>query len=489
MRSWRPFLFAVLVLLLAAPGARGDDGGGHPAAPVAEKALDALRLRMEARIQEGELLARSGRIEEALEAYRSVGALYDQGMAQVQRLVADLCGAAPAAAVLDAPALGERPAAPQRRSGREEPPASLAPVDLGLRWLAAHQSPSGKWGATEFADWCDGKPILGDAFRPVGLGQAVNDVGLTGLALLAFLGAGHTARTSDYALTVKKGLQFLTSAQDAEGCIGPRTSQQFIYGHAVASLALLEAYGMTRSPLLEQPCQKALDFIATSRNPYFAWRYGVKPGDNDTSITVWMVMALRSAVTSNRADLEAGRPATFQVDVAAFDGARAWLDKMTDPDYGRVGYIQRGTGPARMQEAVDTFPAEKSEAMTAAAIFARVLMGEDPRKSDILKKGAQLCMERLPVWNPEDGSIDMVYWYFGTLAMYQVGGRAWQKWSRAMPSAMVETQRLDGDVCRHKGSWDPAGAWGAVGGRVYSTAMMCLCLEVNYRFFRLFGPK
>ena len=34
------------------------------------------------------------------------------------------------------------------------------------------------------------------------------------------------------------------------------------------------------------------------------------------------------------------------VDEGAFQGARAWLHKVTDPDSGRVGYVTRGTGPA-----------------------------------------------------------------------------------------------------------------------------------------------
>ena len=49
---------------------------------------------------------------------------------------------------------------------------------------------------------------------------------------------------------------------------------------------------MTGSAIYKGSAQKALDFIALARNPYFAWRYGVKPGDNDTSVTGWMMMAL-----------------------------------------------------------------------------------------------------------------------------------------------------------------------------------------------------
>ncbi len=53
-------------------------------------------------------------------------------------------------------------------------------------------------------------------------------------------------------------------------------------------------------------------------------------------------------------------------------------------------------------------------------------------------------------------------------------------------NAMVDTQRMDTDHCQYKGSWDPIGPWGGDGGRVYSTAIMALCLEVFYRYDRVF---
>ena len=48
-----------------------------------------------------------------------------------------------------------------------------------------------------------------------------------------------------------------------------------------------------------------------------------------------------------------------------------------------------------------------------------------------------------------------------------------------MKKAVLESQRKDGDA---KGSWDPVGPWGYSGGRVYSTALMTMCLEIVYRY-------
>jgi hypothetical protein len=342
----------------------------------------------------------------------------------------------------------------------------------GLKWLAAHQSDDGGWEAAGFDKWCDGKPNTGE--KPDGPGKAMYDAGVTGLALCAFLGAGYSSRGEhEFAKVVRKGLAYLKNVQDPEGCFGPRSTQHYIYNHATAALAMVEAYGMTESPIFKGSAQKALDFVALSRNPYFVWRYGVKPGDNDTSVTGWMMMALKSAQLVNQDAQKRGKPAPLVFDEEAFDGIRGWLDKVTDPDHGRVGYLARGQGPARPQELVDRFPAEKSESMTAVGLLARIFLHEDPRKSQVIQRGVDLCTKRPPTWNPADGSIDMYYWYYATLAMYQVGGEAWKAWGGAMDTSMVASQRMDGTYC----------------GRVYSTAILTMCLEVLYRYDRVAGTK
>jgi hypothetical protein len=363
-------------------------------------------------------------------------------------------------------------------------------LEDALRWLAAHQSPNGGWEAAGFQNWCDGVPIADAARRPEGLGKTMHDAGVSGLALCAFLGAGYTNRGKHpFAKVVSKGLRYLKNVQDPEGCFGPRATQQYIYSHAIATLAMVEAYGMTGSAIWKGSAQRALNFTALARNPYFAWRYGIKPGDNDTSVTGWMMMALKSAKLVNEEAKKRGRPEPLTIDESSFDGIKAWLEKVTDPDTGRVGYVTRGSGPARPQDLVDRFPGEKSESMTAVGVLARVFLGEDPRRSDPIKRGAELCAALPPAWNPADGSIDMYYWYYGTLAMFQVSGGPWKKWRASMEKAIVDQQRKDTDHCQYKGSWDPIGPWGPDGGRVYATAVMAMCLEIYYRYPRVFGTR
>ncbi len=346
---------------------------------------------------------------------------------------------------------------------------TIPATDAGLDWLARHQSAGGNWDCDGFEERC-GKNRCG------GAGGPLYDPGVTGLSLLAFLGYGESPKAGLHAATVRNGLKYLKTIQDAEGCFGSRTGNHFTYNHAIATLAMAEAYGMTHSFLFKTSAQNGINFVLQCQNPYLAWRYGVRPQDNDTSVTGWMVMALKS-----------GMIAGLDVDPAAFEGAKAWLDKVTEPEYGRAGYTARGNGPARPQELMDKFPADKSESLTAVAILTRIFCGAD-KEDEMVKKGADLCLKSLPTWDEAAGTIDYYYWYYGTLAMFQVGGDHWKKWNEAMKKAIVDSQRNDKNDDRW-GSWDPVDPWATDGGRIYSTSVSVMCLEVYYRYARVFGAK
>jgi hypothetical protein len=336
-------------------------------------------------------------------------------------------------------------------------------VELALDWLARHQSPDGYWDCDGFAAQCPDEECGGP-------GHALYDPGVTGLALMAFLGAGDSSRAGDHRETVKRAVKYLRAIQDPEGCFGPRTTNHFTYNHAVATAAMVEAFAAERSAVLRRIAQRGVDFILKARNPDRAWRYGVRPGDNDTSVTTWMATALFAA-----------RRAGLRVDEAALEGTRAWLDKVTEPEYGRAGYTMRGTGPARPQDLMDKWPSEKSEALTASGLWCRMNLGEDPRESDAIRKGTALLMITLPCWDEEAGCIDMYYWHWGTSAMFLRGGEPWKRWNRALKGALLPHQETEGGK---RGSWDPAGPWGRDGGRVYSTALCALALESYYRLER-----
>lgn len=427
--------------------------------------LRLARQGMDARLKLGDELRRQGDAQGALKAYREATQRFQEAL----DLLAPRAPVPGAVAGLGATgrARGRRNLHAAGGSARTE-----QAVALGLKWLADHQdvAADGRWDAAGFMKHDPERD------RCTGAGGPRHDVGVTGLALLAFLGAGHTDRGSNalnpYAKNVRLGMRFLLVSQDTEGCFGPRASQHFIYDHAIATLAVCEAYWMTRNPRYKAPAKAGLDFLSRARNPYMAWRYGVRPGDNDTSVTGWAVMALKS-----------GKYGGFEIDPGAFTGAKQWLDKMTDINTGRVGYNFHGGSVARPEGMIDRFPAEKSEAMTASGLMTRLLCVDRPN-SDIVAKGAGLCLSQPPRWDAAAGTVDQYYWYWGTLAMFQLGGESWAKWNEALKEAVVKHQHLEGSGAR-AGSWDPAGPWGADGGRVYSTALMTLCLEVYYRYDRM----
>ena len=367
-----------------------------------------------------------------------------------------------------------------RRGGRKNLRAAGKGIEQalrdGLEWLKNHQSPDGSWDCDGFSANC-GKIGSNTCDGP---GHAQHDVGTTALALLAFLGEGNTTTEGMYKEVVAQGIKWLRDQQDPDsGLIGEKSSHEFLYNHSLAALAICEAYYASKSPLLKKTAQDSINYIQRARNPYGAWRYDVPPiGDNDTSVTGWMVFALAAA-----------KDADLEVDMGAFDGALSWVEEVTDTQTGRVGYDSFGSLSSRTV-ANEHFPREKGEAMTAVGMLCRIFIanvkGEDFTQMDLLDKHAELLKRTPPEWDPDGFGCDMYYWYYGTYAMFQMGGAHWRAWEGAMQKAVVESQRKDGD---EKGSWDPIGPWGYAGGRVYSTAIMTLSIEVYFRYARVLGAR
>ena len=344
-------------------------------------------------------------------------------------------------------------------------------VRPALLWLVAHQDADGKWDADGFMKHDTvGEPTTGP-------GHTEHDVGVTGLALLALLGDGHTTMRGEFRDNVSRGVKWLIDQQDPDtGLIGERIGHTFLYDHGIATLALCEAYYFSRSPLLKPKVQKAVSLVTQARNPYGVWRYDLPPsGDADTSVTGWMILALKSAQ-------EAG----LAIDSAAFPDALSWFDEVTDPQTGRTGYAAIGEASSRIPSVNDHFPTEGTESMTSVAILCRAFLGQTPEDTPAMRRGAELLRESLPEHDEDGLTNDMYYWYYGSYAMFQLGGRDWKAWSRALDKALVRTQRQDGNA---KGSWDPDGPWGMVGGRVYSTALGALCCEAYYRYSRVLGGR
>jgi len=348
-------------------------------------------------------------------------------------------------------------------------PGTESAVTAALRWLYFHQDKDGKWHQTGFDKNCD--PKLGPKCDNPGILSTITDqynVGVSALALLAFLGNGHTHRAGGFKRTVSLGLEWLKQQQGSDGSFGPRSTESWIYNHALATMAMCEAYAVSRDPRLKDYCQRAIDFIRNAQNPGLGWKYEPKSGLNDTSVTGWMVLALKAASV-----------ARLEVPKELYDGAIAWFERTTDTT-GKTGYMRPGDDGSVLRGRNEVFA--KLPTMTSVGVICRIFCGQRRTDKRVLQ-GVDILMENLPDWNkPKNDKVDFYYWYYATYAMFQYGTEKWHKWNEAMKKALLDTQRVEGCA---DGSWDPIDKWGMVGGRVYATALNCLTLEIYYRYARM----
>ena len=333
---------------------------------------------------------------------------------------------------------------PGRQGGRR----ARGSTETSLEWLAAHQSPDGRWSASGFGEVCDGNRMRVPA--GMGPGHAAYDVGATGLSLLAFLGAGYTNRgRHKFAKTVAAGLRFLKRCQRADGGFGdgPWAAEQ----HAIAALALLEVYGMTGSPLWKEAAQRGLDHL-----PFSARSSSV----DELPVTAFSIAALASAEIVNEDARQRGREIHFRHDPGFASDLLVTAQELSDSR--------------------DPYEA-------AVGLFGRIVLGGEPARGMGLRGAARIACLQPPVRTAENGRIDAVQWLFGTLALFQAGGPTWKPWNAQLKRAVIETQRRDGIFCCYRGSWDPVGVGSGRFGRVGATALRALCMEVYYRYDRVFG--
>ena len=338
----------------------------------------------------------------------------------------------------------------RRRGGS---PETEAAVQAALKWLVAHQSSDGHWDAGRFGA---GRETMTLGYNRNGAG-AKADTAMTGLALLALLGSGNTHRDGPYADNVRRGLNFLLSVQGSDGNLGGQAAMSaFMYSHGIASFAVSEDYAMTHDKRLETPLRAAIGYTIARQHPTTGgWRY--QPHETgDTSQLGWQLMALKSAELAGIPMPESTRA-----------GAVRFLGSVASGTSGGLASYRPNELPSR--------------AMTAEALVCRQFLGTSRGTPSADEAGDYLLGEL-----PSAQRINLYYWYYGTLAMYQLGGEHWQRWNAALQAALLDQQVSEGDMA---GSWDPKCIWGGYGGRVYSTAMSALCLEIYYRFLPLYNAE
>lgn len=337
--------------------------------------------------------------------------------------------------------------------------ASERAVEASLRFLASAQEPDGRWNPAAYGG---GRNTIDPNTQQDrhGAGRTA-DSGVTALAILCFLGAGYTHEEGEYAETVQRGLQYLIEHQDDDGFLGAGASHyEQMYCHGMAAYALAEAYGMQSDAQANRPLRDAVArasaFIIRRQNNDGGWRYiDKKDQDGDMSMFGWQLMALKSAEIAG-----------LDISLECRRSMRQFLEARS---LGRAG------GLASYRLGASERP---TNSMTAEALFCKqILLG--------LRRNEPAAIEavnHLRTHPPRLTDYDEYYWYYGTLAMFQTGGTPWKEWNESLREMLIQEQRKTGDLA---GSWDPRGKWSGLGGRLYSTTLSTLCLEVYYRFLPL----
>ncbi|MEX0679462.1 MAG: prenyltransferase/squalene oxidase repeat-containing protein [Pirellulales bacterium] len=330
--------------------------------------------------------------------------------------------------------------------------ASERAVAAALNWLARHQNADGSWSLNGFAQYCKGQPCNGG-------GSSKSDIAATAMGLLPFLAAGqtHTQARGPYRRNIQAGLNWLISKMKKDGDLRDDGN---MYAHGLAAITLCEAYALTKDSRLGLAAQNAIFFIEKAQIPGTGgWHYGIPPQATlgDTSVVGWQLMALKSA-----------QMAGLNTNAPTFDGAKKWLKKVTKSKTGGLFAYNPMSGA--------------TASMTSVGLLCTQYMGAT-RDDPAIREGMAYLMRNLP----DIQRRDIYYWYYATQVMHNVPGPEWDSWNRQMRRVLIDTQVKDGCAA---GSWDPGEPTSdkhrEPGGRLMSTSLSCLTLEVYYRYLPLY---
>jgi len=412
----------------------------------------------------------------------------------------------------------------------------------GLRWLIRHQNEDGSWGPDTLASHCTppDKPCIpaGTEVKPY------YNTGLTGLALLCFLGQGISVGSKieivDTAMgkrhqagdVVKRGIKWLVDHQDKEqGYLSDPDFSYAMYNEALGTMALCEAYGISRNRELKRPAQNAVNWLvaAQKRNttvastlqstagasettavaqdtvsPRWGWRYFSKKHlddklasaaldqvaytelsqDVDISVTTWVVMALKSAQLVN-----------LEVPSDVMPGALEYARYVTGKQ-GLAGYKSPYGAGAPISGPGDQFTYHTAT-MSALAMLVRTFVKHD-LEDPFLEDAAKHIVKDLPTVSKDKLSVDYYYWYYATLALNQFdgpdsprrgAGKYWEPWNKELIDSILslQDQSKSRNTCT-RGGWLENDRWGGhTGYALYSTTINVLTLEVYYRYENAFG--
>lgn len=315
-------------------------------------------------------------------------------------------------------------------------------IQRGLEWLARHQSPNGQWH-TDFKCKCT---------EP----GAKHDIAATAFGLLPFLGAGHTHKQGRYANTVARGLSYLLSKQNAQ----KGNFHDNGYENALASIAVIECFGLTKDPALQLPALAATQYIVQAQARDGSWHYSAGAEKGDTSVAGWQFTALKAAAY-----------AQLGVPQQTFDYLSAFLDSVADSGGLGYGYNSRNANPST----------------SAAGILCRQFLSWGPDHPALKKEIDHLLRSQN---YPKKENFNTYLMFYMTQVAHHLGGEYWEKWNNSVRDLLIELQDKGDDPkqAHQKGSWSPkTDPYKAQGGRLMTSALAIISLEAYYYHVPLYG--
>ncbi|MGL4423058.1 MAG: prenyltransferase/squalene oxidase repeat-containing protein, partial [Gemmataceae bacterium] len=236
-----------------------------------------------------------------------------------------------------------------------------------------------------------------------------------------------------------------------------------MYSHAIATIALAEAYGMTGDEAkLMYPVQRAINYIIAAQGNNGSWGYRTKE-EGDTSIVGWQIQALKSAEQCKK----------IQVNKKTLENATKFLNSASGNSVKSTYGYRNNTG------------ANAGTALTAVGLLSRYYIDGWGPLHPGMADGVRGLITRRP---PAGGAnFDMYYYYYATQVVHFHDGEAWHKeWNPKMRDLLVSTQVANKGE-KVDGSWDADKSLvGTTCGRLGTTCLALLTLEVYYRHLPLY---
>jgi hypothetical protein len=309
-------------------------------------------------------------------------------------------------------------------------PQTAETIDGALRYLAAHQQPTGCWG------------------------EGRNKVAYTGYTLMAFMAGGSLPDEGPYGDVVAKGTKYLLECVRGDGYIiaaDETMNDKGMYGHGIATIALGELYGQTHDTRIRPKLERAVKLICDTQNAQGGWRYFPRIADADLSVTVLQVVALRAAINDGIA-----------VPQETVDKAVKYV-KSCRAMGGGGGFAYQPGGQAGF-------------ARTAAAIYSLQVCGkyDDPMVaagSKYLLSGQGREREWFTYGN-----------FYAAPAQYMVGGATWKTWYEGIRTTLAQRVKRQGDQCY----WPRVDGDGSGGDEGYVTAVNAMILAMPYHYIPLY---